>query len=312
MSNIAITGGSGFIGSHVIDALRGAGHAVRVLDTRPPHRPDADWTPVDILDVPSLTSAVRGADFVYHLAAMADVNDVVADPVGAVSLNVTGTVAVLEAARRAEAGRVILASTVWVYSASLPQQVDEETCFSPETDRHLYASTKIAAELMCRDYWNMYKRPYTVLRYGIPYGPRMRDALVICAFLRRALKGEPLILSGGGTQHRMFVYVEDLARAHVLAMSPRAENRTYNIEGARAVTIREIAEGVRDLIGDSVTVEIGPGRAGDLSPKQVSAARARDELGWQPEVPFEEGLRRSLAWYGEKLAAEELVASGDD
>lgn len=310
-ASVAITGGSGFIGSHVVDALLAAGHRVRVLDPRPPHRPDADWQPADIMDVRALIDAVRGADFVYHLAAMADVNDVFADPAGAVGLNIAGTANVLEAARRAEAGRVVLASTVWVYSASLPQQVDERTAFSPETDRHLYATTKIAAEMLCRDYANLYKRPYTVLRYGIPYGPRMRDALVIAAFIRRALKGEPLILSGGGTQHRRFVYVEDLARAHVLAMRPAAENRTYNLEGDRAVTIREIAEGVRALIGDSVRVEIGPGRAGDLAPKEVSAERAWQELGWRPHVTFEEGLRRSLDWVRESLAAQAVGAAAD-
>ncbi len=311
MAQVAVTGGSGFIGSHVIDALCAAGHNVRVLDIRPPHRDDVDWRPASILDTAALTGAVRGAEFIFHLAAMADVNDVFAAPVEAVQLNISGTAGVLEAARRAEAGRVILASTVWVYSASLPQEVDEVTSFSPETDRHLYATTKIAAEMLCRDYATLYQRPYTVLRYGIPYGPRMREALVICAFIRRALKGEPLILSGGGTQHRQFVYVEDLARAHLLAMSPRAENRTYNLEGARPVTIREIAEGVRALAGEHVPLEIGPGRAGDLSPKVVSARRALEELGWQPEVRFDEGLRRSFEWYTAKLAAERAVAAGD-
>ena len=310
-AEIAITGGAGFIGSHVVDALLVAGHRVTVLDQRPPHRSDAGWQPVDILDVPAMTDALRGKDFVYHLAAVADVNDVYADPVNAVSLNVTGTAAVLEAARRAEAGRVILASTVWVYSSTEPQEVDETTPFILDTDRHLYSSTKIAAELLARDYLSLYQRPFTVLRYGIPYGPRMRDALVICAFIRRALAGEPLILSGGGTQHRLFVYVEDLARAHVLAMSNKAENKVYNIEGERPVTIREIAEGVRDLVGSHVQVEIGPGRAGDLTPKVVSARRALDDLGWQPHVPFSEGLRRSFDWYKAKLETERLVATGD-
>ena len=310
-AEIAITGGAGFIGSHVVDALLAAGHRVTVLDQRPPHRSDAGWQPVDILDVPAMTDALRGKDFVYHLAAVADVNDVYADPVNAVNLNVTGTAAVLEAARRAEAGRVILASTVWVYSSTEPQEVDETTPFILDTDRHLYSSTKIAAELLARDYLSLYQRPFTVLRYGIPYGPRMRDALVICAFIRRALAGEPLILSGGGTQHRLFVYVEDLARAHVLAMSNKAENKVYNIEGERPVTIREIAEGVRDLVGSHVQVEIGPGRAGDLTPKVVSARRALDDLGWQPHVPFSEGLRRSFDWYKAKLETERLVATGD-
>jgi len=309
---IAVTGGAGFIGSHVVDHLVADGHEVVVVDLQPSHRHDVDYFAVDILDLRGLVRATRGCEFVFHLAGVADVNHATANPVLTSELNVAGTVKVWEAARRNRVKRAVLASTVWVYSASLSQQVDEETCFAPETDRHLYATTKIAAEMLCRDYANLYKRPYTVLRYGIPYGPRMRDALVICAFIRRALKGEPLILSGGGTQHRLFVYVEDLARAHVLAMSPKAENRTYNLEGARPVTIRQIAEGVRDLMGDSVHVEIGPGRAGDLTPKVVSARRAWEELGWKPAVSFEEGLRRSYEWYREKLAAEELVAAGDD
>lgn len=311
-TQVAITGGSGFIGSHVVDAMLAAGHQVRVLDTRPPHRPDADWLPADIMDVVALERSLKGADFVYHLAAMADVNDVYAAPARAVELNITGTTHVLEAARLVAAGRVVLASTVWVYSASLPEQVDEETCFSPSTDRHLYATTKIAAEMICRDYANLYKRPYTILRYGIPYGPEMRDALVIAAFIRRALQGETMTLSGGGTQHRKFVYVEDLARAHVLAMSPRAENRTYNLEGAEMITIRRIAEAVCGLVGGDARVETGPGRAGDLNPKEVSAERAWQELGWRPEVSFADGLHRCVAWYREKLAAEQLTPVGDD
>src|SRR5262249_52157004 len=159
------------------------------------------------------------SEAIFHLAAMADVNDIFAAPVESVALNTLGTVKVLEAARQAEAGRVILASTVWVYAATTGQVVDESTCFQPETDRHLYVSTKVAAEMMCRDYANLYKRPYTVLRYGIPYGPRMRDNLVIAAFIRRALQGEPLKIDGDGRQERSFVYIEDLARAHVLALS---------------------------------------------------------------------------------------------
>lgn len=311
-TQVAVTGGAGFIGSHVVDAMLAAGHQVRVLDTRPPHRPDADWLPADIMNAESLERAVKGADFIYHLAAMADVNDVYAAPARAIQLNVTGTTNVLEAARLTDAGRVILASTVWVYSASLPQEVDEETCFSPSTDRHLYATSKIAAEMICRDYANLYKRPYTVLRYGIPYGPQMRDALVIAAFIRRALNGETMTLAGGGAQHRRFVYVEDLARAHVLAMAPVAENRTYNLEGSEAITIRRIAEDVCALIGGDARVEVGPGRAGDLSPKDVSAERAWQELGWRPEVSFDEGLRRCVAWYREKLAQQSLVSAGDD
>jgi UDP-glucose 4-epimerase len=302
-SNVVVTGGSGFIGSHLVDALLGAGHAVRVVDRRPPHRPDAEWCAADVLDEGELTDAVRGADAIFHLAAMADVNDIFTNPVDSVALNTVGTVRVLEAARQADAGRVILASTVWVYAASTKSIVDESTPFEPDTDRHIYVSTKVASEMMCRDYHTLYGRPFTVLRYGIPYGPRMRDNCVAAAFFKRAFRGEPLRIDGDGMQERFFVYVEDLARAHVLALKPIAENKTYNLDGDEPVSIRQIAETVRDLVGD-VDVQFGPPRPGDLRARVVSTDRARDELGWIPRVSFTEGMRRTLAWYCETLGLE--------
>ncbi len=293
---ITITGGSGFVGSHVVDALTAAGHEVRVIDRRPPLRLEVDWREVDLLDEDALTDALRGSDAVFHLAAMADVNEVLANPVESVALNALGTVRVLEAARRAGAGRVILASTVWVYSATHGQTVDEDTLFDLETDKHIYVSEKLAAEMFCRDYLNLYDRPYTILRYGIPYGPRMRSDLVVAAFLERALRGEPLAIDGDGSQTRQFVYVEDLAAAHVLALAPAAENRTYNLESTEATSIRQIAENVRDLVGD-VTVTFGPSRPGDYEARRVSSDRARDELGWEPHTTFRDGLAKTLAWY---------------
>src|SRR5205085_11136918 len=142
-----------------------------------------------------------------------------------VALNMLGTARVLEAARRADAGRVILSSTVWVYAATREQVVDEETLFDLDTDRHLYVSQKIGAEMLCRDYATLFGRPYTVLRYGIPFGPRMRSDLVIAAFIERALRGEPLRIDGDGSQERRFVYVEDLAAAHAPAPDPAAAKR---------------------------------------------------------------------------------------
>ena len=298
--HLVVTGGSGFIGSHVVDALIDAGHTVAVLDPRAPHRPDAEWRPVDVLDLGALTKAVRGADAVYHLAAMADVNDIYTRPTDSVRVNTVGTANVLEAARHADAGRVVLASTVWVYAASTSSIVDETTPFEPDTDRHIYVTTKVASELMCRDFHTLYGRPYTILRYGIPYGPRMRDNCVAAAFFQRAFRGEPLRIEGDGRQERFFVYVGDLARAHVLALDPVAENRTFNLDGDDPVSIRQIAETVRDLVGN-VTVEFGPPRPGDLAARVVSTDRARDELGWTPQVPFGEGMRRTLAWYAETL-----------
>lgn len=300
---VAVTGGSGFIGTHVVDKLLDAGCAVRVLDPKAPHRADAEWVPVDVLDTRGLTEAVAGVDVIFHLAAIADVNDVIADPTLAIQVNTLGTTRVLEAARRAEAGRVVLASTVWVYAATSGEDVDEDSLFDPNTDRHLYVTSKVAAEMACRDYHTLYGRPFTVLRYGIPYGPRMRDNCVVAAFMKRAMRGETLKIDGDGSQHRFFVYVEDLAEAHVRALDDIAVNRTYNIEGAIPVSIREIAESVTQLVGRGA-VEFGPARPGDLKARTVSSARARAELRWSPSTTFSEGLARTYAWYQSQAGAE--------
>jgi len=293
---VAVTGGSGFIGSHVVDALLRAGCAVRVLDQRPPPQADVDWAEVDLLEQDALTDALKGCGPVFHLAAMADVNDVIAQPAESVAVTVLGAARVLEAARRADTGRVILASTVWVYAATHGEVVDEDTPFDLRAERHIYASSKLAAEMFCADYATLFGRPYTVLRYGIPFGPRMRSDLVVAAFIERALRGEPLRIDGDGAQERSFVYVEDLAAAHVLALAPIAHNRTYNLEANEPITIRELAETVGALVGD-VEVTFGPPRPGDYRAKRVKSERARAELGWEPRFDLAAGLQRTLDWY---------------
>jgi UDP-glucose 4-epimerase len=227
------------------------------------------------------------------------VNQVIADPAESVAVTVLGAARVLEAARRADTGRVILASTVWVYAATRGDVVDEDTQFDLTAERHIYASSKLAAEMFCADYANLFGRPYTVLRYGIPFGPRMRSDLVVAAFLERALRGEPLRIDGDGAQERSFVYVEDLAAAHVLALAPVAHNRTYNLEANEPISIRQLAETIGELVGD-IEVTFGPSRPGDYRARRVSSERARSELGWSPKYDFAAGLARTLEWYRQR------------
>ena len=303
MAKVVVTGGSGFIGSHVVDALVDAGHQVTVVDHRTrPHREDVGFEDVDLMEMSSVLAATRGAEHIFHLAAVSNVNYAYKYPVYSTALNVMGTTHVLEAARINGAQRVYLASTVWVYNGSPGNggAVDESTPFYLDGAGHIYTSTKMASEMICHNYSQLYKVPFTVLRYGIPYGPRMREELLIPIFIKKALAGQALTVAGKGEQYRNFVYVRDMAEAHILAMQETAVSQTYNLEGSRKVTVLEVAEGIRKAIGDHVKIDFVPARPGDFGGKEVTAEKARRELGWSPKVGFEAGLRTTVDWFRQK------------
>ena len=293
----AVTGGSGFIGSHVVDKLIDAGHDVVIIDSALPHRSDAEHHSIDILDLPSLTAAFAGCDTVFHLAGVADVNIARDDPVGTWETNVVGTARVWEAARRAGVRRTVLASTVWVYGAAVGDApLDESASFALEAVDHVYTGSKMAAESVAHAAHALYGQEFTILRYGIPYGPRMRPALVIPRFVDAIVHGRPLKINGDGSLHRNYVYVEDLADAHVLAMdSTNGANRTFNLEGAEEVSLHALVNGLAKIMGP-VDVEYGEGRPGDFEGRRVSADEAARELGWQPRVSFDDGLARTVDW----------------
>ncbi len=299
-----VTGGAGFIGSHLVDKLLARGVRVRIFDmVVPTHQKDVEFFHGSLLDLQALRMSLMDVDVVYHLAAIASVKDVFEAPHSAENINVRGTMNVLEAARRGGGvKRVIYGSTTWVYSDVKAPIVDEETPLAAPS--HLYTATKVTSEYYCQCYNSLYKLPVTILRYGIPYGPRARDGAVVPIFVGKALRGEPLTIAGDGAQFRKFVYVEDLAEGNVLALKPVAANRVYNLDGTRKISIREIAEAVQRLIG-GVKIEYVPGRSGDFSGKEISSARAKNELGWEPKTDFEEGLRRYIEWYKERQAQKD-------
>lgn len=299
---VLVTGGSGFIGSHVVDALIDYGADVTVYDLGVrPHRDDVKYIEGDIADSEATRKAAQGCRYVFHLAAVSDVNRAFADPLACARANILGTATILDACRYAEVERLIFASTVWVYGAARAAEVHEDSPFYITDTTHIYTSSKISGELLCQDYFKLYGQRFTVLRYGIPYGPRMRDALVIPIFIRKALKGEPLTVLGDGSQYRNFVYIRDLADAHILALDDKAENQIYNLEGPERITIRNVAETIRGLIGDHVTIVNEPARPGDYVGKAVSAEKAANDLGWVPLIGFEEGMRRTLDWIKDQV-----------
>jgi|tagenome__1003787_1003787.scaffolds.fasta_scaffold20956855_2 UDP-glucose 4-epimerase len=306
---VLVTGGSGFIGSHVVDALVAAGHRPRIYDIRPSrYHPDLPAVMADLGDLERLCAAMADSDAVIHLAASADVNEVLADPVEAERRNARGTLHVLEAARRCRVGRVAYASTIWAYSDTPAECHEESLPLLPPA--HLYTATKLAGELYCHAYGELYGVEYTILRFGIPYGPRARPAAVVPAFVSRALAGEPLMIAGDGTQSRRFVYVEDLADGVVRALAPVAANRTYNLVGSEDVSVRQVVGAVREAVGD-LEIRHAPGRTGDFAGAPVSGDRAAEELGWRPVTPFGEGVRRYVAWHRESAAVAAPRVVGD-
>jgi UDP-glucose 4-epimerase len=203
---------------------------------------------------------------------------------------------VLQAARRQGCGRVILASTVWVYGATAGDgERAENAPVDLSSAGHVYVSTKLAAEMLMHSYRQMYGQQFTILRYGIPYGPRMRDALVVARFVRLALDGRPITIAGTGDQQRHYVYVEDLADAHVRALAPAAANQTLALEGGTPVSVREIADTVCGLVGETA-IEHVPARNADYSGVSVSNTLAKELLDWSPVTSFADGVQRYLDW----------------
>ncbi len=293
---VLVTGGGGFIGSHVVDRLIARGDTPRIFDLSASayHSPlEVETFTGSITDPANLDLAMRDCDAVIHLAAVADVAHVLADPVLAEEVNTRGTLNVLEAACRVEAPRVVYGSTTWVYSDCVERAVDESTPIP--APRHLYTATKLAGETYCAGYAELYDLEYTVLRFGIPYGPRARAAGVVAKFTDLALAGEALTIAGDGSQTRSFIYVEDLAGGIVAALAPPAAGRTYNLSGDEVVTILEIAETVQEMTGGCEIVHTPP-RPGDFPGKQISNHRALEEIGWKAETSFREGVRRYVEW----------------
>ena len=303
---VAVTGGAGFIGSHVVDHLVNAGHKVRVLDGVEPHRADVYWTPCDITRLSEVTGALRGCDAVFHLAAMANVNEIAAAPAESVDINVMGTATILEAARQLGDMHFILASTVWVYESSKATEVDENTPLAPEGVSHLYMAEKIASEMLAHSYGKLYNFPVTVLRYGIPYGPRMREQLVLPIFLKKALNQEPITVTGDGLQYRNFIYVGDLADAHVRVLDRKATG-TFNLEGPKEVAIIELAQMVCAKVSPNGGIQKTEARGGDYAGRVVSREKAKRVLDWEPLTSFECGFETTVDWFLGKWSEQRSV-----
>jgi UDP-glucose 4-epimerase len=283
---VVVTGGSGFIGSHVAEALINQGYTVRIFDKAKPPSSGVEWFRGDLLSKDEVHDAVQDAEAVFHLGAVADVNVATTNPEYCLEVNEMGTLNLLSACSGCDVERFVLASSVWVYGRA-SGVVTEETSIPPPND--LYTKTKIGQEHLVYSWSQSRSLPYTILRYDIPYGPRMRANMAIMAFVRRAMRKEPITVFGDGRQGRCWIYVTDLARAHHLALKHMASNQVINLAGKEFVTISEIVNLLSKMFG-AIPVKHEPPRPGDFVGVRTSIEKASQLLGWSPTTSFAEGL----------------------
>ena len=279
-----VTGGSGFLGSHVADHLASQRHDVVVFDLQPATRHASIVG--DLLDAEALGRAFVGMDFVCHLGAIGDVYLAGEQPALAASVNAAGTANVCAAAISAKVGRVVAASTWEVYGEPHYQPIDEKHPCEPD---HPYNITKLAGERLALAAGRLRGLNVVALRLGTAFGTRMRPNSVFSIFIRKALAGEPITIQGSGSQGRQFTHARDIGRAFEAALAKGTSGSAYNIVGDRMVSIRELAELVTKIAPTKLTY--GEARPGDVPSALVSSAKARAELGWSPTVDFEVGLR---------------------
>jgi len=283
---LLVTGGSGFIGSHVVDALLAEGFTVRVFDKVKPLNDKAEWVKGDLLSETEVHDATQDVEAVFHIAAIADVNVAATDPKLCLQVNEIGTLNLIRACLGREAERFILASTVWVYGKA-NGTVTEETPIPFPSD--VYTKTKIGQEHLVCSFAQIHSLPYTILRHDIPYGPRMRANTAIAAFVRRAIRKEPITVYGEGEQGRCWIYTADLAQAHPLVLKQTAKNQIINLAGKEFVTISQIVDMLSGTFGP-IPVKHEPPRPGDFRGVQTSIEKADKLLEWSPKIPFTEGL----------------------
>lgn len=305
--NVTVTGGTGFIGRHVVAALAAAGHTVTVLARA--ERAVAGATQIvcgDITDR-AIGAQLGGTEAIVHLAALADASLSVADPVGYTNVNAFGTLNVLEAARQLGAG-VVFASSQRIYEP-WHGPLTEEMLPAPTT---VYGWGKLAAEGWATMYRQLYELPIVTLRLFSVYGPGQRTSGgvsgVVAIFAERALRGQPLAVH---QRHlRDFVYVGDVAAAVLRATErlrdPALTTRVYNIGSGIGTSLDELAALVRERAGMTDRVAITEGSGTNEPREEVYATidRAREELGWTPTVALPEGIDRYLAWLRPELARE--------
>jgi UDP-glucose 4-epimerase len=310
MSKIVITGGAGFIGSHIAEALV-EDHEVVIVDNLDDYysptlkqrnldcimeKGDLDFVQGDITDLDLLRNVIDDTvDYVFHEAAQAGVRISVEDPFKPNNVNVLGTLNVLKASLDAGVRRVINASSSSVYGKVQYLPFDEAHPTMPVSP---YGVSKLAAEHYCRVFYEVYGLPTVSLRYFTVYGPRMRPDLAISIFTRKMHASEPITVFGDGEQTRDFTYIDDIVRANLrLLETDAADGYAMNVGGGQRITVNDLIAHLRKITGSASEVMYSDKQKGDAEHTLADVGRARELVGYRPEVSIGEGLDRLVEWH---------------
>jgi len=309
-----VTGGAGFIGSHLVEALVSAGCKVAVLDNLSSGKAanlkhlkgQFSFFQEDIRDREVLDTALKGCEVVFHLAAIVSVPQTVEDPLESAAVNDLGTLSVLETARRKQVKRVVFSSSCAVYGDD-PRLPKQETMLPKPLSP--YAAQKLAAEYHAKVFNDLYGIETAVLRYFNVYGPRQDPSSaysgVISIFMTKALLNQPAVIYGDGDQSRDFIYVKDVVKANMLAaFAKNAGGQIMNIGSGRAVHINHLWQAICALAGRNLNPRYAGKRPGDINESLAETRTARELMNFECEVSFEEGLERTFQWYRDNQKSE--------
>ncbi|MCL1631550.1 GDP-mannose 4,6-dehydratase [Sporolactobacillus sp. CPB3-1] len=300
MEKVLVTGGAGFIGSHVVEALLRQGYEVAVMDNfSTGHRENIAELPVDlyICDVadPAVVNVIQSIqpDYIVHLAAQISVSHSVADPLFDERTNVAGSLNIMNGARTANVKKIVFASSAAVYGNPIEIPVTTDHPTHPESP---YGLTKLTVEHYLQMYEKFYQLPYSILRFSNVYGPR-QDAQgeggVISIFSDRIQKGTPPMIYGDGDQTRDFIFVTDIASAVAAALNVK-ESLCVNVSSQTAISIKDLFQLMKEVSGSDLDAYYGPKRSGDIRHSVLSNQMTREILDWEPEVSLKDGLRLTL------------------
>ena len=311
-----MTGAAGFIGSHLVEALSAQGDEIVGIDNFDPFYPRAmkeqnlvevgkpqgfSFREQDMLDVPALRALLTPDTVIVHLAAKAGVRPSLADPVGYARANVTGTAAVLEAARQAGVSRIVFGSSSSVYGDSTPVPFREDAVATAPVSP--YAATKRAGELFLGAVAPIYGFRAASLRFFTVYGPRQRPDLAIHAFARKMVEGRTLTLFGDGTQARDYTYCDDIVAGVLAAIAWTATAPVgvehFNLGGSRSIPTEAMVAEIARALGVEPKIEWGPMQPGDVQRTAADLTKSGAVLGYAPKTPFPEGIRRFIRWFRE-------------